>query len=286
MNKLSHIDTIIREFYNKQITYIEFQEYYNSIMCQLDKKINDIVYIYKKMVNLNLLYNTLQEYDEKMTKDVATNSSIKSLTRNIMTIGVEIFELLDDFIMLHGYLKQKHENEIKDIDYENTHLENEKIKTDKTMTDYDKHLTVIKQIITFFNEEKERLNNNLGLLHNCMKKKDNLLDDLNKLEMMHCQKRGKNNKRKSILEDTYKENICDIDNQENVKNVLHAIIEQNCEGLQQNENENITEQAADTVQCDGEECEEMAVNRASTTEKAINGFYIVILLYSIINLIP
>ncbi|KAM0678986.1 hypothetical protein BDAP_000363 [Binucleata daphniae] len=269
INKLSHINTIIKQFYNKQITYIAFQEHYIREIYLVNDKIKDIKYLAKNNeINQHVLYDKILEYDQKITKNVETNSSILDLSKDIMKIGDDVIKLLRYFIILHTNCKVKYEHKIKSYTYNLKLYENIKSTIDKTMINYNEYLTIITYEIASFNEEKEKLYHNLGLLENCMKKKDNIISDLKRLEVMHCQNTQENDKQDLILEGASKEHICDIDNQQNIQNVLHAIIEQNCVGLQKDVVTYMVEQPAELKQCNGDECEVTEANGVSTYEKA------------------
>ncbi|KAM0679124.1 hypothetical protein BDAP_000507 [Binucleata daphniae] len=225
----------------------------------------------------------MKKYDEKITRNVMTNNLIENLTKDIITIGDDILNLLSDFIKLYKNCKLKYENEIKDYTYELILLESLKSNTDKTMNNYNEYLTNVTYEITNLNVEKEKVYSNLGLLQNCMKKKDKYIANFNRLEAMYCQNTQENGKQNSTSENTSKEHICDIDKQQKVKNVLHAIIEQNCVDLQKKVAIDTAEQAAELKQCNSEECEEALANGVSAYEKASKGILLTSLLYSIIN---
>ncbi|KAM0677268.1 hypothetical protein BDAP_002129 [Binucleata daphniae] len=269
INKLSRINRIIRQFYNKQITYMIFHEQYIEIISRVNNKLKDIEDLVKnKAMEMVFLYDNMQKYEQKITKNVETDNSIENLTKDIMKIGYDMKKLLSDFIILHANLNLKYENEINKYTFELIRLENSKLNTDETMINYNKYLSTVTYEITKFYVEKDKLYYNLGLLQNCMKKKDNIISDLNRLEVMYCQKTQENDKLDSTFKDTIKKDICDIDNQQSTQNVLHAIIEQDLFELQKNVVTNMNVQVAELKQCNGEECEETEAKGVSANEKA------------------
>ncbi|KAM0676689.1 hypothetical protein BDAP_000357 [Binucleata daphniae] len=247
INKISHINKIINEFFAKEIIHIMFHEQYIEILCHLDIKSNLVA----KLVDKNLkeiffLFDKLQNQGDEMTKNDFRDDLITNSIEDIVNYGDDILNLLGEFTTLHNNCKTKYENEIKNYTYKLIRFANNKSFIDKTMTNYSEYLTAVAYEITTMNESKEKLYYKLDLLQNCMQIKDNLIVDHSRQEVINCQKTQDNNKQNSTLEDTYKKKICDIDNQQKIKNDLQVIIEQDCENLQQIVPTNMTEQAAES----------------------------------------
>ncbi|KAM0678536.1 hypothetical protein BDAP_000939 [Binucleata daphniae] len=205
INKLSHINTIIEQFFAKEIIHIMFHEQYIQILCYLDIKFEkNAKLVIQNLKDVFFLLDKMQISSDEMTKNDFSDDLITKSIGNIIRIGDGLLNLLIEFTILHNNCKTKYENEIKNYTHELIHFKNDKLFIYKTMTNYRKYLTAIAHEITNMNESKEKLYDNLGLLQKCMQIKDNLIVDHSRTEVMNCQKTEENDKQDSNLEDKYK----------------------------------------------------------------------------------